>query len=99
MLVPWQKREKDFVSDLSTNVFISCLRRFVSRIRKPNQIYCDKETMSGPGFNYVEFNTCNPRESVRNRNKKHKVQHERVLENSISTRCELTWKLSSNLDR
>lgn len=34
----------EIVSDLSTNAFISCLRRFISRRGKPSQIFCDNAT-------------------------------------------------------
>ncbi|XP_049886269.1 uncharacterized protein LOC126380933 isoform X1 [Pectinophora gossypiella] len=34
----------EIVSDLSTNAFISCLRRFISRRGKPDKLYCDNAT-------------------------------------------------------
>ncbi|XP_052754692.1 uncharacterized protein LOC128201521 [Galleria mellonella] len=34
----------EIASDLSTDAFIMCLRRFISRRGKPNQIYCDNGT-------------------------------------------------------
>ncbi|CAG4958844.1 unnamed protein product [Colias eurytheme] len=34
----------EIVSDLSSNAFISCLRRFISRRGKPSQILCDNAT-------------------------------------------------------
>lgn len=34
----------EVVSDLSTNAFISCLRRFISRRGKPSQLSCDNAT-------------------------------------------------------
>lgn len=40
----------EVVSELSTNAFISCLRRFISRRGKPRIIYCDN------GRNYVGAN-------------------------------------------
>jgi hypothetical protein len=34
----------DFVSDLTTNAFLTALRRFVSRRGRPTQVYSDNRT-------------------------------------------------------